>query len=219
MQADRHQFLREKEKADRGDARASVYVGLTYLENNPQVVQADASLAAFYLKQASDAGMPQASYWLADLYESGEGIARDAQTARALLEKSAEAGYYLAQRDLAKIYLKEYEPAKMRAAFGYLKEYTDVALRDPSLINPESGDVILYPLMLAIGIFWIKNPKRSRELLQALAAKGYKSAIDTLEAGTIFPPESGYLLTESGLINVDDSEIYIPALMREIMES
>lgn len=81
--------------ADAGDVNAAAYYG-TWLRYG-QHVPRDTELAAHYLELAR--GIPDVNIILADMYATGEGVARDAAEARVLLEAlptNAKALYQLA---------------------------------------------------------------------------------------------------------------------------
>ncbi|WP_020652112.1 tetratricopeptide repeat protein [Massilia niastensis] len=89
------------------DGRAAYRLGLACRsgEGMPQ----DAALAARWLGVAARAGVPEAMFILANMLLDGEGVAKDEQEARRLLEAAAQRDHAEAWQQLA---LMEPDPAR-----------------------------------------------------------------------------------------------------------
>jgi len=83
------------EKARTGDVVAEFQLGLSYLQQG----RTDEGVAL--IRAAADKGQAAAQYRLAKLYEIGEGVEANAETARQLTERAARNGNRIAMHDLA----------------------------------------------------------------------------------------------------------------------
>jgi localization factor PodJL len=87
-----------EEAAANGNSIAQFQLGLTRIETG------DYTGAVDVLRQSADAGQPAAQYRLAKLYEVGEGVPKNEETARRLIEEAARGGNRIAMHDLALYY-------------------------------------------------------------------------------------------------------------------
>jgi len=81
-----------------GDPAAQYQLGLASLQNG------DTEKALKLLRASANKGQPAAQYRLGKLYETGEGVTQDLETARELIGKSARNGNRIAMHDLANFY-------------------------------------------------------------------------------------------------------------------
>lgn len=81
-----------------GDPVAQLQLGLSYLESG----KTDEGVKL--IRQAANQDQPAALYRLAKLYESGEGVSANAETARQLTDRAARGGNRIAMHDLALYY-------------------------------------------------------------------------------------------------------------------
>ena len=81
-----------------GNPDAQYQLGLTRLQNG------ETKQALNLLRASANKGQPAAQYRLGKLYETGNGVAKDLETARGLIEKSATNGNRIAMHDLANFY-------------------------------------------------------------------------------------------------------------------
>lgn len=84
--------------ASAGDPIAQFQLGLSYLEQG----RTDEGVAL--IRKAANQNQPAAQYRLAKLYEIGEGVTQDSETARQLTERAARNGNRIAMHDLALYY-------------------------------------------------------------------------------------------------------------------
>lgn len=95
-----------KKSAETGFRPAYVVLGWLYQTgevNGKQVVTADKSLATGYYEMAGELGHAQAQYFLAKIYETGNGVSPNSDTSLAWLRQSAKQGYNKAYYELEQI--------------------------------------------------------------------------------------------------------------------
>lgn len=83
------------EAANAGNPVAQLQLGLSQIESG----QIESGVAL--IRAAANQEQPAALYRLAKLYETGQGVGKDAQTARQLTERAARGGNRIAMHDLA----------------------------------------------------------------------------------------------------------------------
>lgn len=89
-------------KANQGDARAQLALGLKYLEGDG--IQANEAEAARWLERAANQGLAVAQYRLGTLYERGHGVPANAAQAIKWYSAAANAGNRKAMHNLAVAY-------------------------------------------------------------------------------------------------------------------
>ncbi len=141
-----------EDAASSGNAIAQFQLALARIETE------DYTSAADLLQRAADADLPAAQYRLAKLYEVGEGVAKNDNTARRLIEQAARGGNRIAMHDLALYYTEgrggvEFDMATARSWFeqaafrGVVDSQYNLAL----LSESASGDT---PPNLKDALFW-----------------------------------------------------------------
>lgn len=95
-------LLRLQAKADAGDIKAELLLGLKYADGDG--VALNDSQAARWLQKAAQAGLAMAQYRLATLYEKGRGVPADAKQANSWYEEAAKRGNRKAMHNLAIAY-------------------------------------------------------------------------------------------------------------------
>ncbi|MEL7231206.1 MAG: peptidoglycan-binding protein [Pseudomonadota bacterium] len=141
-----------EDAASGGNAIAQFQLALARIETG------DYTSAADLLQQAADADLPAAQYRLAKLYEVGEGVEKNDDTARRLIEQAARGGNRIAMHDLALYYTEgrggvEFDMATARSWFeqaafrGIVDSQYNLAL----LSESASGDT---PPNLKDALFW-----------------------------------------------------------------
>jgi TPR repeat protein len=92
-----------------GNAEAAYHVGMAYLRGI-NGVQKDLSKAFEYFRKAAEGGDPLGAYQLGSLYEEGGAVTPDPELALKHKLVAAEAGYSLAQHDVAKLFYQKDQP-------------------------------------------------------------------------------------------------------------
>jgi localization factor PodJL len=95
-------LLRLQAKADAGDIKAELLLGLKYADGDG--VAPNDSEAARWLQKAAKAGLAMAQYRFATLYEKGRGVPADAKQANSWYEEAAKRGNRKAMHNLAIAY-------------------------------------------------------------------------------------------------------------------
>lgn len=120
-----------EQKADAGSVVAQSILGLCYLEGHETNV--NYAEAFRWLSAASNNGASRATAGLARMYAHGLGITRDLPKAIDLYKRAAEAGEFLAQVELGRLYSRGEEvPLDDKAA---LKWYSMAAAQQSSVEN------------------------------------------------------------------------------------
>ena len=123
------------QKAERGNAVAQTALGVCYLEGIDVEVDDNKALRLCLLSAAADQGVPRAKTNLARMCAEGVGTAKKLPEAVRLYEKVAEAGEFVAQVELARIYARGvHVPANAEAA---RKWYAAAAPQKTSVGNCE----------------------------------------------------------------------------------
>ena len=160
-------------QAEIGDTRS--LLGLAYVRLNPQDSRYNLAEAVSYLERAAAAGMPDAQFELAKLYEQGIGVAADPARALDLYRASAAQEFPDAINDLGFLYYNgglglTADPA---AALDYFRQAAD--LRHPeALFN--------YATLIDIGQIAGKGPQEAGDYLYLAIRSGSQAVFDQLMA-------------------------------------
>jgi len=95
LSASSDQITTLQSAANAGDPIAQFQLGLSYLQSGRT------DEAVRLIRAAADKNQPAAQYRLAKLYEVGEGVEKDSETAQRLTERAARNGNRIAMHDLA----------------------------------------------------------------------------------------------------------------------
>jgi uncharacterized protein len=160
-------------QANTGDTRS--LLGLAYVRLNPADSRYNVSEAVTYMQRAADAGMPDAQFELAKLYERGVGVAADPARALELYNAAAAQDFPDALNDLGFLYYNgglglTADPAK---ALDYFRQAAD--LRHPeALFN--------YATLIDAGQIAGKGPEEAGQYLYLALRSGSQSVYDQLIA-------------------------------------
>jgi TPR repeat protein len=185
--------------AQSGNAEAAYHAGMAYLRGI-NGVEKDPAKAFEYFKKSAEGGDPLGAYQLGSFYESDRAGVVTADPDLALKHKlvAAEAGYSLAQHDVAKLYYQKDQPddavkwLTASARQGYKESLQALA----SLYSGEGklpknmGRSYAYLLLMQGGSL-DKADGKARQVLQELSAKltpAEKSEANKTIAGWEFKP-------------------------------
>lgn len=190
---------RLEQLAQSGNAEAAYHAGMAYLRGI-NGVEKDPAKAFEYFKRSAEGGDPLGTYQLGSFYEGDGGGVVTADPELALKHKlvAAEAGYSLAQHDVAKLYYEKDQPDEAvkwltaSARQGYKESLQALA----SLYSGEGklpknmGKSYAYLLLMQGGSL-DKADGKARQVLQELSAKltpAEKSEANKTIAGWAFKP-------------------------------
>ena len=160
-------------QAETGDTRS--LLGLAYVRLNPADSRYNLAEAVSYMQRAADAGMPDAQFELAKLYEQGIGVTADPVRALALYQAAAAQDFPDALNDLGFLTYNgglglTADPAK---ALDYFRQAAD--LRHPeALFN--------YATLIDAGQIAGKGPQDAGQYLYLALRSGSQSVFDQLMA-------------------------------------
>jgi uncharacterized protein len=160
-------------QAETGDTRS--LLGLAYVRLNPADSRYSLTEAVSYLQRAADAGMPDAQFELAKLYEQGLGVTADPIHALELYQAAAAQDYSDAINDLGFLYYNgglglTADPTK---ALDYFRQAAD--LRHPeALFN--------YATLIDAGQIQGKGPEDAGQYLYLALRSGSQAVYDQLMA-------------------------------------
>lgn len=185
--------------AQAGNAEAAYHAGMAYLRGI-NGVEKDTAKAFDYFKTAAEGGDPLGAYQLGSLYEAGGSGAVTPDPELALKYKlvAAEAGYSLAQHDVAKLfYGKDQAEETVKwlnasARQGYKESLQALAslYSGEGKLPKDMGKSYAYLLLMQGGSI-DKADGKARQVLQELRAKltpAEKSEADRTVAGWAFKP-------------------------------
>jgi len=92
-----------KTKADSGDVKAEVDLGIAYASGNG--LTADDAEAVHWFRKAADQGDPAGEYLLGEMYALGHGVSKDYKQAAFWMQKAADQGDTRALSNLGAMYL------------------------------------------------------------------------------------------------------------------
>ena len=117
-------YLWYKQIADAGDSKSQHAIANCYIHGS-YGFPINYTLAVEYLKKASKDNYIPAKYDLAIMYFNGQGVAKDKNKARELLEQNAKNGHKKSMKLLALYYMRdEFGFLKIFQCFKYLKMMT-----------------------------------------------------------------------------------------------
>lgn len=160
-------------QAETGDTRS--LLGLAYVRLNPADSRYNLAEAVSYMDRAAAAGMPDAQFELAKLYEQGIGVAADPARALALYQAAAAQDFPDALNDMGFLYYNgalglTADPAK---ALDYFRQAAD--LRHPeALFN--------YATLIDAGQISGKGPVEAGQYLYLALRSGSQAVFDQLLA-------------------------------------
>ena len=160
-------------QADTGDTRS--LLGLAYVRLNPADSRYNLSEAVSYMQRAADAGMADAQFELAKLYEQGVGVPADPVRALELYNASAAQDFPDALNDLGFLYYNgglglTADPAK---ALDYFRQAADQR-------HPEA--LFNYATLIDAGQIAGKGPQDAGQYLYLALRSGSQSVYDQLMA-------------------------------------
>jgi len=139
------------------------------------------------MKEAAGKGLVMAQYWLAKLYEKGEGVPRDMAASRSWTEKAAIGGNAKAMHDLAVFYAEgDSGPQSYAAAVEWFRQASDLGL-----VDSQYNLAVLYEQGLGLSqdpaeaAFWFEIAGRSGDPDGARRARDLLTAIPAAEAEQI----------------------------------
>ena len=187
-------------QAETGDTRS--LLGLAYVRLNPADSRYSLSEAVSYLQRAADAGMPDAQFELAKLYEQGLGVSADPSRALELYQAAAAQDFSDAINDMGFLYYNgglglTADPAK---ALDYFRRAAD--LRHPeALFN--------YATLIDAGQIEGKGPTDAGGYLYLALRSGSEAVFDQLMAA----PDAFSNETRMSLqVRLQENEFYAGAL-------
>lgn len=160
-------------QAEIGDTRS--LLGLAYVRLNPADSRYNLSEAVSYMERAADAGMPDAQFELAKLYEQGIGVAADPARALELYQAAAAQDFPDALNDLGFLYYNgglglTADPAK---ALDYFRQAADMR-------HPEA--LFNYATLIDAGQIAGKGPDDAGQYLYLALRSGSQAVFDQLMA-------------------------------------
>ena len=174
-----------KRLAERGSDGAQVILAGMYLRGEGGVARDDRQAAEWYEKAALQ-GNAYAQMKLGDLYESGQGVEKNAAIAADWREKAADRGNVKAQQLLGQMYLEGNGVAKDQRKAEYW-------LNRAALEGGDAQAQYLLARMHLEGTAAAPNPALGRRLLSQAATQGNEQAVETLH----LVQELGYSLDET----------------------
>lgn len=211
-------FQEVQRLAQTGNAQAIYNLG--YMTQMGQGTAKDNAKALKYYEDASNKGYAQASYTLAQIYETGElGVAKDSNKFSQYIQKAAAQGSDDATVKIATILFAQKKPQSHQIALQKLAP----------LIRKGNYPAIQVKALYDISQ-WVenKNPLMKRqgiEALQTIAQKGYapaSMALATMMAnGNIIPqnlPQAKQIFTELAKQNVPNARESLASVEKIIAE-
>ncbi|WP_111856194.1 tetratricopeptide repeat protein [Acinetobacter oleivorans] len=211
-------FQEMQRLAQTGNAQAIYNLG--YMTQMGQGTAKDSSKALKYYEDASNKGYAQASYTLAQIYETGElGVAKDSNKFSQYIQKASAQGSDDATVKIATILFAQKKPQSHQIALQKLapliRKGNYPATQVKALYDISQGVENKNPLMKRQGI----------EALQSIAQKGYapaSMALATMMAnGNIIPqnlPEAKKIFTELANQNVPNAKESLASVDKIIAE-
>lgn len=211
-------FQEMQRLAQTGNAQAIYNLG--YMTQMGQGTAKDSSKALKYYEDASNKGYAQASYTLAQIYETGElGVAKDSNKFSQYIQKASAQGSDDATVKIATILFAQKKPQSHQIALQKLapliRKSNYPATQVKALYDISQGVENKNPLMKRQGI----------EALQSIAQKGYapaSMALATMMAnGNIIPqnlPEAKKIFTELANQNVPNAKESLASVDKIIAE-
>lgn len=127
-------FLTTKSKAEAGDIQKQLELGELYYHGKSMIQ--NYAKAKYWFERASKHGLAKATYYLAVIYYDGKGQKPNRDKGLKLLLRSAEAGYFKSQSQMAWIYLNK---GSLDAYKKALKWYLHAIEKDPHGFMPNLG--------------------------------------------------------------------------------
>ena len=160
-------------QAEIGDTRS--LLGLAYVRLNPADSRYNLSEAVSYMERAAEAGMPDAQFELAKLYEQGIGVTADPARALELYQAAAAQDFPDALNDLGFLYYNgglglTADPAK---ALDYFRQAADMR-------HPEA--LFNYATLIDAGQIAGKGPDDAGQYLYLALRSGSQAVFDQLMA-------------------------------------
>jgi hypothetical protein len=174
-----------KRLAERGSDGAQVLLATMYLRGEGGVARDD-RMAAEWFEKAAVQGNAYAQMKLGDLYETGQGVKKNAAIAADWREKAANRGNVKAQELLGKMYLDGNGVAKDKGKAEYW-------LNRAALEGGDAQAQYLLARMHLEGKAAAPNPALASHLLAQAATQGNEQAVETLH----LVQELGYSLDET----------------------
>jgi len=211
-------FQEMQRLAQTGNAQAIYNLG--YMTQMGQGTAKDSSKAIKYYEDASNKGYAQASYTLAQIYETGElGVAKDSNKFSQYIQKASAQGSDDATVKIATILFAQKKPQSHQIALQKLapliRKGNYPAIQVKALYDISQGVENKNPLMKRQGI----------ESLQSIAQKGYapaSMALATMMAnGNIIPqnlPQAKKIFTELANQNVPNARESLASVDKIIAE-
>lgn len=191
---DPEQELRVAALADQGDTRSMV--GLAYMRLNEQDPRYSPETAASLLQRAADAGSAEAQFRLAQLYEKGKGVPKDAAKALALYQASAAQDYPNALNDLGVLYFNGELglPQDQAKGLAYFEKAANLRQKE-AMFN--------YAAMIDDGQIAGKTPADAAQYLYMSLRSGSRDVLELVQSQPkMFKPETRkalqQILTEKG---------------------